>query len=455
MADARHPSAEFAADAAAALNPDLDPGFLDAGRTDGRFGDCLSARATAAAVRAGDLRAEDAVGAAIARIRAVNGNLLAFSGVWADDALRRARDLDADPRRKDLPLAGVPFAVKDNTGLDDACIGKLTAAGAIPVGTTMTPQFCGWGTTDSQLGITGNPVLPGRTPGGSSGGSAAAVAAGLVPFAHGNDGMGSLRIPASCCHLATIKATPGTVPGTVGWNSWYGMSVHGVLAQDTRDLALLMDVLTDGGTGGVADAEVPPSPGLGDVKLDVSAAVAGVPVGKRWAEAARAAAKRLAASGGHEPVEAKAPYPTNPIPMLARWTAGVADSLERSSSHGRLEERNRVHARIGRRLRPTIKDSQLTEPIATMETFLPAEGVLITPALAAEPPAAGNWHKRSWARNMLANTRFTPFTSVWNLLGFPAGVAVEATTGLPVQVIARLSREDLVLTAMAAIEASD
>lgn len=281
------------------------------------------------------------------------------------------------------------------------------------------------------------------TPGGSSGGAAAAVAAGMVPFAQGNDGMGSLRIPSAACNLSTIKATPGIVPGHCGGNDWYGMAVQGVIAQDNDDLTLLMRELTRGHVDAV-DAPLPADFGA---VLDLSSPVAGFGAKPEWKEAARQAARTLSDAG--LPVrEEKAPYPLNPLPMLARWTASVADSLRDEGLPDHLEWRNRVHARIGRSLRWSISDRQVIRARSKMEKFLPGDNVLITPALATEPPTDGPWNSRPWAVNMASNMRYAPFVSVWNLLGFPAGVVVEPVSGMPVQVVARLTQERVLLTAM-------
>src|SRR5918912_2122934 len=97
------------------------------------------------------------------------------------------------------------------------------------------PELGIFGTTDDADGVTRNPWRSDRTPGGSSGGSAAAVAAGMVPVAHGNDGMGSVRIPAACCGLVGIKPGSGVVPANLGATDWFGMAEHGILATTVAD----------------------------------------------------------------------------------------------------------------------------------------------------------------------------------------------------------------------------
>ena len=233
-------------------------------------------REIAARVRAGEMTPEESVRAALDRIAATDGAVNAFAEVWADRAISDARELGKNPGLDGMGLAGVPFALKENTARDNPIVKRLEEAGAIPVGATANPQFCTWGTTDIPGRITRNPVRPGRTPGGSSGGAAAAVAAGMVPFAQGNDGMGSLRIPAAACNLSTIKATPGIVPGHVGGNDWYGMAVQGVIAQDNDDLTLLMKEITRGHV----DAVDAPLPRRFGAVLDLSSPVAGFEIGR-------------------------------------------------------------------------------------------------------------------------------------------------------------------------------
>lgn len=191
-----------------------------------------------------------------------DGHVGAFRVVLAERALAEARALQERADLSGLPLAGVPIAIKDNVPIrgeasrngsaatpdapadeDHPVVARLRAAGAVVVGITNVPELCLAGFSDSVYGVTRNPWDLGRTPGGSSGGSAAAVAAGMVPLAHGNDGLGSLRIPAACCGLVSIKPGHGVVPPPE--HDWYGMSENGPLATTVADLALALAVMAD------------------------------------------------------------------------------------------------------------------------------------------------------------------------------------------------------------------
>ncbi|ALA68092.1 amidase family protein [Corynebacterium lactis] len=402
----------------------------------------------AAQVREGKLSPVDSVQRSLDAISRLDGGVHAFREVWAGRALQAARDLEQREDLSQLPLAGVPFSLKENTVPENPFVRQLTNAGAIAVGTTVNPQFCTWGTTTLPGLTVDNPTLPGHTPGGSSGGSAAAVAAGMVPFAQGNDGMGSLRIPAACCGLSTLKSTPGIMPGRVGGTDWFGMSVHGVLTVNNEDLCLITKVLTDG----LVDAENPAKtlPENFAVSLDTTAPVFGLKAAPEYVDAAQQAAK-VFADNGFVVTEKKMPYPLNPLPMLARWTAGVADQLRYGPRPDHLEWRNRIHARIGRSLRFIINDRQVVRDRARIERELPGDTILITPALAKTPPRNRAWHRMPWIVNLLSNLRFTPYASTWNYLGFPAGIVVEPVSGLPVQLIARPTQERILLTAMETI----
>ena len=224
----------------------------------------LSALEQAASLRRGELSAVELVEHHLRRIDELDGVLGAFVTVTADAALAQAAEADAALRDGDeRPLLGVPTAIKDlavTAGVrttfgspvygdyvpevDDDSARLLRAAGTISLGKTATPEFGLPPYTEPA----GRPpaVTPwdlGRLAGGSSGGAGAATAGGLVPFAHGTDGGGSIRIPAAACGLVGLKTTRGLVSrGPVGGDP-LGMSVSGPLARTVADAAALLDAL--------------------------------------------------------------------------------------------------------------------------------------------------------------------------------------------------------------------
>src|SRR5215217_6363834 len=182
----------------------------------------------AALVRSGEITARELTETALARIEALEPELNAFTHLDPDGALAAADAVQpGDPR----PFAGVPTAIKDTApvagmpytlGSDlfgdyvpqyDAFVARrLRDAGFVFVGKTSLPEFGILPVTEPRrFGPTRNPWDTERTPGGSSGGAAAAVAAGMVPLAHGADGGGSIRIPAACCGLVGLKTARGRI----------------------------------------------------------------------------------------------------------------------------------------------------------------------------------------------------------------------------------------------------
>jgi aspartyl-tRNA(Asn)/glutamyl-tRNA(Gln) amidotransferase subunit A len=223
-------------------------------------------------IAAGQLSPTDLVEAALARVDAADPLLHAFCTPTPDIARQRASEVEGQLRDGTAgPLAGVPYAVKDlicTKGIrttsgsfayadfvpdtDDVSVERMNAAGAISLGKTNASEF-GFSAAGQ------NPVFPEtcnpwdltRTPGGSSAGTAAAVAAGLVPFALGSDGGGSIRIPAALCGLVGFKASMGRVPvypgcrdhrypGVSGWES---IEHIGPLATTVDDVAFVMNAL--------------------------------------------------------------------------------------------------------------------------------------------------------------------------------------------------------------------
>ncbi|MFF4960056.1 amidase [Streptomyces sp. NPDC001222] len=390
----------------------------------------------ATAVREKRATPREVVAEHLARIERLDGRIGAFRRLRADAALAEAEALADRPNLAELPLAGVPVAVKDNLAVrgestrngsaatpdtpaehDHVTVARLRAAGAVVVGLTNVPELCVFGTTEGVHGTARNPWDIARTAGGSSGGSAAAVAAGMVPIALGNDGMGSLRIPAANCGLVTLKPGHGTVPAGIGNGDWFGMAENGPLATTVEDARLMFDVLADRHT--TAGMPEPRSATRG-IALSLRSPLPGVTVSRPYADAARAAADLLTRAG-HDVRPAEPPYPWwLGTASLAHWTAGTAVDAAGLDPR-RLTRRTRVHAAVGRRFVQGVRTGDRREQLRRrLEPFFAEHDVLLTPALARRGPAAAPWHRRGWLRNLLANTNYSPMTPPWNLTGWPA-----------------------------------
>ena len=220
--------------------------------------------------------ARDLAAAALARIEQHNPALNAVIALRGESALEEAEVLDRSIAggARPGPLAGVPVLIKDMEDVagmrtyqgsrlfadgpaaaDDGFIpARLRAAGAIILGKTNQPEFATEGYTDNLLfGATRNPWSTEWSPGGSSGGSAAAVASGMVPFATGTDGGGSIRIPAAMCGLVGLKPSLGVVPrGDVP--DWLDLTTHGPFATSVADLRLVLAVESGPATGDPASS---------------------------------------------------------------------------------------------------------------------------------------------------------------------------------------------------------
>ncbi|MDK2795644.1 MAG: aspartyl-tRNA(Asn)/glutamyl-tRNA(Gln) amidotransferase subunit [Archaeoglobaceae archaeon] len=205
-------------------------------------------------LRGGEIKASELVEDCFEKIKELNPKINAFVTL-NPNAVKEAKEA------KDKPLAGLPVAVKDNTDTkgirttygskllennipteDAVIVERLKKAGAVVIGKTNIPEFGLIAYTDNVLfGPTRNPWDLTRTVGGSSGGSAAAVASGMVPVATGNDGGGSIRIPASFCSLYGLKPTTGRIPWYPSMPVFIGMVSEGFLTNFVEDTAFLLD----------------------------------------------------------------------------------------------------------------------------------------------------------------------------------------------------------------------
>ncbi len=427
----------------------------------------------AAQVRSGALLPVDVVAAHLDRIATADARVGAFQLVRRDEALREAEELQRRPDLGELPLAGVPVAVKDVLGLaghptrlgtlatsdaaaaaDHEVVRRLRAGGAVVVGKTRVPELCIWPFTDSVFGVTRSPWDLSRTAGGSSGGSAAAVAAGMVPLAHGSDGGGSIRIPAACCGLFGIKPGEGVVPGSETGSDWFGLSAHGPLATTVEDAAIALSVMADR-----PDLRLPMPI---DVPLRIAVSTR-LPFGNAHADADyAAAATRTAAtlsSLGHDVREADPPYDRGlSMTAGARAVAGIAESADGLSLR-RLERRSRPYVRVGNviRRRGWLREEGRRRWQQATAAFFAEYDVLVTPTLARLPVAADEWCRRSFRSNVRA-VSFASLTQPWNVAGYPAAAvpAGRHASGFPLsaQLVAPTGGEGLLLAVARQLESA-
>ncbi len=304
----------------------------------------------AALVRGGEIRAREMVSAALERIGDLDDRVNAFVEVDAERALAAADEIEPGDER---PFAGVPIAIKANTPVAGMCMNfgsrflaghrpghsaylvrRLREAGFVVVGTTNMPEFGILPTTEPRhSGATRNPWDLARTPGGSSGGSAAAVAAGMLPVAHGNDGGGSLRIPAACTGLVGLKSSRGRVSRGPDLGDSF-LASDGVLTRSVAETAGLLDVLAGYEVGDATWAPRPAEaysqavrrdPGKLRVAITTSNPL-GVDVHPECVRGARHAAQLLS-SLGHEVEEAAPAWPGRDALGLFLKVFGPAISL--------------------------------------------------------------------------------------------------------------------------------
>jgi amidase len=458
----------------------------------------LDAVGTAALVRAGELSPQEAVDAAIERVEAVDPQLHAVIHPRFDAA--RAETGTAP----DGPFRGVPILVKDLDGAladaplhegnrllrdlghvadhDSFLFAKLRAAGCIVIGKTNTPELGLLPTTEPlAAGPTHNPWDPSRSPGGSSGGSGAAVAAGMVPFAHAGDGGGSIRIPASACGLFGLKPTRGRVSlGPATGEAWAGLVACHVVTRSVRDSATVLDVLAGPMPGDPYWAPPPARAFAQEVGADpgrlriglLTTAPADLAVVDPACIAAAADAAALLESLGHV-VEQSAPPAIDELELLVHFVTvlGVSTAYDlrrlgviagRDLTADDVEPATWVQAEAGR----AISGAEYVAAVESlrawsrrMAAWWDPEGdafdLLLTPTMARPPAPLGEIRGDDADGAMLAATPYAAFTVPANVTGQPAmSVPLAWSGGLPIgaQLVAAAAREDLLFRVAAQLE---
>jgi amidase len=453
-----------------------------------------SAIELAGMVRSGECSARELVQSSLERIERLNPQLNAFMQVDGERALAAADRVKPGDER---PFAGVPIAIKNNrpvSGLrytigcspmaehvadyDHNITRRLKSAGFIVVGATTLPEYGILPVSEARLfGPTRNPWDLERTPGGSSGGSSAAVASGMVPVAHGNDGGGSIRIPAACCGLVGLKPARGRISLAPELGD-EPLVVDGVLTRTAADSAAILDVLAGYEPGDatwappagepfasaaarppaklrIASTTLPPIP---DAQVDPLCAKAVADAGE------------LLRSLGHEVLEVDPPWQVPgaselfgavfsihiaaqvPFSAMIAGRELTAEDME-PMSWAIWQMTQNINSVVGRTL-----EAQLQAFTRQLVAFLYDYDMLLTPALAERPLPIGTLDTA--AENPMSTfTRsglFTPFTPIFNASGQPA-ISVplfEGEDGLPlgVQLVGRPAGEAALLALASQLE---
>jgi amidase len=416
----------------------------------------------AAHIASGAISAKDMLKASLARSRRINPALDAIVHEQPEVAEKLCDETPAD-----APLSGVPTLLKDlgveaiafpsHNGsrlyrdtvykYDSSIYTRMRAAGLIPFARTTSPEL-GIGPT-TEAGVYGkptrNPWNTDHTTGGSSGGSGAAVAAGIVPLAHGSDGGGSVRIPASCCGLVGFKPTRARLPDGPGvGEGWAGMAIDGFLTRSVRDTALMMDLCHGADLGapyhapplksGYRAAMKTPPIGLRIAVLDTD--FLGNPIDAECREAVYKVAGLLKGLG-HEVISWQTTIAKEVREMMLAWTKIVASGTELSVRYKKaiaeLKPEDVDGVTYGAvQLGQTVSGADYLQSINTVHSFgrrmaalFQDFDVLLTPTL-AEPPAKIGRYKPD-NRNFMDYRNgpdgvfsYSPYTAVFNASGQPA-----------------------------------
>ncbi len=449
----------------------------------------------AALVRRREVTPAELLEAALERIEALDPPLNAVTIRWFDDARAAAAELP------DGPFHGVPFLLKDLwahyagqpltngcralkealpvSAADTTLVARFRRAGLNIAGRTNSPEFGSLPTTEpTAWGPTRNPWNLGHSPGGSSGGSAAAVAAGMVPFAHASDGGGSIRIPASCCGLVGLKPSQGRI--TLGpFRDESNLGVELCVSRTVRDTAALLDAVHGPGVGDTVIAPAPQRPYITEVGADpgrlriglLDSHPSGGALHDDCRDAVRAAASLLESLGHH--VEHASPAALADREFARRfaalWSTNMGVAFQRVESQlGRpltdddVEPVNGAQAAFARQVTAVDYALALASVVefrrSVQQWWADGWDLLLTPTLAEPPAPLGTFANDPAApmAPMLRAAAYVPFTPAFNSSGQPA-ISLPLHwngAGLPigVQLVAGYGREDVLLRVAAQVE---
>jgi amidase len=395
-------------------------------------------------VRRKEVAPAELVACAIERIEARNPRLNAVVHAMYEEGRAAA----AGPL-PDGPFAGVPFLLKDllapcaGQPLTASCrflgdyvadhdselVARYRRAGLIFVGQTNTPELGLMAVTEPRFrGAAHNPWNPDRTPGGSSGGAAAAVAAGFVPAAHGNDGGGSIRIPASCCGLFGLKPTRGRNPlGPDIGAGWAGFIQDHVLSRSVRDSAAMLDATQGPDLGAPYRAPPVPGPFLEEVGRDPGRLRIAVTSRSLFGQtthpdcvAALEDAGRLCESLGHQVEEVMPPLEQSELVraflLLMAAEAGhiiaaAGRSMGRKPGPGGFEPQTWTLGLIGRKMTGADYVDALESAYLAgrrVAAFFEDYDLFMTPTMAYPPVPIGCFDLNTWEAVQLAILRAVP-----------------------------------------------
>jgi len=446
-------------------------------------------------IRGGDISSRELVETSLERIEALEPELNAFAHLDPEGALAAADLVRPGDER---PFAGVPIAIKDTAEVagwpytlgsdvfgdfvpsyDAFVVRRLREAGFVFVGKTSLPEFGILPVTEPRrFGPTRNPWDTERTPGGSSGGAAAAVAAGMLPLAHGSDGGGSIRIPAACCGLVGLKPSRGRVSRGPDQGEDF-LVQDGVLTRTVAETAELLDVLAGYEPGDASWAPPPAKPFAAAVGRDpgrlrigfTTDAAIQAELDPQCERGVRDAAELLS-SLGHEVEEVEAPWAGQDLLRVFTLVFGTPVSMGvffgaqvtgREPSEELVEPLtwtiwNGIRERTA--LDYLLARTQLSAAARAIVALWNEFDVVMTPALAWRPVRLGEIDACSddpW-EDFRRSGEFTPYTAVFNVTGQPA-ISLplfHGDDGLPlgVQLAGRPADEATLLSLAAQLEAA-